>query len=118
MGDHKCRGRSDRKWQFSKKKSGFAVEQKFFDKCIFFRNSQFYAGGDATKNHDFQRGKQRLQGPKIVQGCEMFKLNFDDVLMKDRGDATENVNFQRRKQRLQGRKNFQLNFDEFKHLTI
>ena len=59
-----------------------------------------------------------MQGAKIFQGCEMFKLNFDDVLMKDRGDATENVNFQRRKQRLQGRKNFQLNFDEFKHLTI
>ena len=23
----------------------------------------FYVGGDATKNHDFQTGKQRLQGP-------------------------------------------------------
>ena len=33
-------------------------------------------------------------------------------------DATENDNFQRRKQRLHGRKNFQLTFDEFKHLTI
>ena len=25
------------------------------------------------------------RGPKIFQGCEMFKLNFDDFLMKDRG---------------------------------
>ena len=42
-------------------------------------------GDDATENVNFQRRKQRLQGPKIFQGCEIVKLNFDDILMKDRG---------------------------------
>ena len=67
----------------------------------------------------FKGGNSVCRGPKIFQGCEMFKLNFDDFFNERQGgDATENVNFQRRKQRLQGRKNFQLNFDEFKRLTI
>ena len=70
-------------------------------------------GGDASENGNFQAGKQRFQ-------ATIFSRSFHFIfLMKNRGDdATENVNFQRGKQRLQGRKNFKLNFDELKHLTI
>ena len=51
-------------------------------------------GDDATENVNFQRRKQRLQGPK----------NFAAELG---GDASENGDFQSEKQRLQGYKFFQ-----------
>ena len=47
-------GRSDQKLQFSKRKSGFAMEQKFL-------------GGDPTKNCNFQGGKVGLLWSKNFQ---------------------------------------------------
>ena len=57
-------------------------------------------GGDASENGDFQRRKQRLQGPFFSGALILYseRENQGD-------DATENDNFQRGKQRLQGRKN-------------
>jgi len=43
-------------------------------------------GDDATENVNFQRGKHRLQGPKIY-----FKLNFDEFFMKDRGTMRQKM---------------------------
>ena len=60
-------------------------------------------GGDASENGDFQRRKQRLQGPFFSGALILYseRENQGD-------DATENDNFEKKKQRLQGRKN--LNF--------
>ncbi len=67
-------------------------------------------GDDATENVNFQRRKQRLQGPKIFQGCEMFKLNFDDFLMKDRGRCDRKCQFSKEETAFAGTQKFSVEF--------
>ena len=69
------------------------------------------AGGRCVRKWRFSKKKTASAGYNFFRGSHFIFRNRGD-------DATENVNFQRRKQRLQGCKNFKLNFDEFKHLTI
>jgi len=83
-------------------------------------------GGDATENHDFQRGKQRLQGYKtFFSRCMLGAMRLKMTIFTERnsvcrvafyetnhrffkgGDPTKNSNFQREKVGLLWSKNFQ-----------
>ena len=63
-------GRCIRKWRFSKAETAFAGVQLFQELSFHILNKN--RGDDATENVNFQRRKQRLQGPKN------FNLNFDE----------------------------------------
>ena len=69
-------------------------------------------GDDATENVNFQRRKQRLQGPKN------FKLNFDEFSMKDRGTMRQKMSIFKERNNVCRVQNLKLNFDDLKHLTI
>ena len=58
----------------------------------------------------FKGGNSVCRGPKIFQGCEMFKLNFDDFLMKDRGRCDRKCQFSMKETAFAGTQKFPVEF--------
>ena len=62
--------------------------------------------------------QQKMSEKKGLQGCENFKLNFDEFFIKDRGRCDRKCQFSKEETAFAGCKNLRLNFDELKHLTV